>query len=47
MTDIGTLVVGYCIVSGTELTRPALRMKLGPSKQCACIRVYVSKQGMT
>jgi len=27
-----TWVVEYCIVSGTELAHPALRMKLGPSK---------------
>jgi hypothetical protein len=42
--SVNDTVVECCIVSGTELARPALRMKLGLSKLHACLRIAISKQ---
>jgi hypothetical protein len=44
---VNDTVVERYIVSGTELTRPALRMKLGLSKSRACLRIAISKQDAT
>lgn len=43
LRSVNDTVIECCIVSGTELTRPALRMKFGLNKWCAFLRMAVSK----